>query len=541
MFVNYSDIAGHQNLFLDYMYEFENVEQFYLKNFRNYSVYPEIFQSLTHKPKAIRTEITNILKEQYANIRISHQTEINIESLNSTKTIAVVTGQQLGIFGGPLYTFYKIMTAIKLCSHFKNKFEGYNFVPVFWLEGDDHDFNEINHMSTLDPNNQVATIFYNDGNDEETNRGSVGNIALNENFNATLEEFYVNLKPTEFSEELKNIISDCYKTGESFKSAFRSLLHKIFDEYGLVLFDPQDVKVKKLLKPVFLKEIEDYRDHTKISVERSAQLEEIYHAQVKVKPVNLFYGDSTGRFLIEPDDHFFKLKNKKKKFTKDELTDLISSQPELFSPNVILRPICQDYLLPTGLYVAGPGEINYFAQVIPFYDVFNVVQPVIYPRASATILEKNTSGIVSKYNLSINNFFNTDNMLNQKVINSLSEVDIQKLFASVAENINESIESLRIPVTEIDKTLVDLLDKTKEKFEQQLFFINQKIDKAQERKHETIVRQLEKVKNSVFPENALQERVINFTYFANKYGINFFKWLINELAIDKFEHQVIEL
>lgn len=541
MFINYSDIAGHQNLFLDYVYEFENVEDFYLKNFRDFSNYTDIFQSLTYKPKGIRAELVSILKEQYSHEKTSHLTENNINLLNNSNTIAIVTGQQLGICGGPLYTLYKIITAIKLCSSLKSKFEGYNFVPVFWLEADDHDFNEINNFTIIDTNNQLKKFIYNDHIEEDINRGSVGNLNFNDEITNVILDFISSIKETDYTKGIHNLLKKSYKENNNIKLAFRELLKDMFDEYGLVIFDPQQKKVKELLIDIFLNEIENYRDYTSIAVQRSADLEELYHAQVKVKPINLFFSDSTGRHLIEPDENLFKLKNKKRKFTKEELIELIKSTPESFSPNVILRPICQDFLLPTGVYIAGPGEINYFAQVIPFYEIYNVVQPILYPRASVTILEKHISTLISKYDLNINNFFNVDNKLLQNIINSISEFNIQEIFAKTADEINQSMSQLNSPVASIDKTLLDLIEKSKEKFEQQLMYINQKVNKAQEQKHEVILRQLEKVKNSIFPNNSLQERTINYFYFSNKYGMNFYKWLINEIAIDKFEHQIIEL
>ena len=143
------------------------------------------------------------------------------------------------------------------------------------------------------------------------------------------------------------------------------MIFTLFDKYGLVLFDPQERELKQLLKPIFKNEILEFRTHTQKLVEKSAKLEEVYHAQVKIQPVNLFYHDDEGRYLIEPSDSEFKLKRKRKKFTQEELLELIETTPEKFSPNVLLRPICQDFLLPTVCYVGGPSEISYFAQVMP--------------------------------------------------------------------------------------------------------------------------------------------------------------------------------
>ena len=169
----------------------------------------------------------------------------------------------------------------------------------------------------------------------------------------------------------------------------------------MVIFDPQDAEVKKVLKPIFRKEITDFRNHSEKLVHISAKLEEEYHAQVKVRPINLFYSTDGGRYLIEPVENEFRLRRKRKKFTYDELMALIENSPERFSPNVLLRPICQDFLLPTAFYIGGPSEVSYFAQAIPLYNLYGVEPPFIYPRSSATLIEKNISSLLEKYNLKL--------------------------------------------------------------------------------------------------------------------------------------------
>ena len=170
-----------------------------------------------------------------------------------------------------------------------------------------------------------------------------------------------------------------YSPGRSLKEAFKELTFWLFDKYGLVIFDPQDSEIKDMLRPVFKKEITDFRKHTEKLVSVSAKLEDLYHAQVKVRPVNLFYSTDGGRFLIDPVENEFRLRKKRKKFTFEELSNLIDTESDKFSANVLLRPICQDYILPTAFYVGGPSEIAYFAQVMPLYEFYNIQAPVIYP------------------------------------------------------------------------------------------------------------------------------------------------------------------
>ncbi len=198
MYLNFADIPGYRNLFLDYVYEFENVQKFYENNFREISQYPETFKQLSAVERPHRKKLYEIIKSQYKFHKPSKLTQTNIEALQSEKTIAVVTGQQLGLFGGPLYTFYKAFTAIKLAANLKEIFDDYTFVPIFWMESDDHDFQEVRTTKIIDKNNNLKTIEYNDNLPTEINRGSVGNIIFNENINACINELSTNLRKTEF-------------------------------------------------------------------------------------------------------------------------------------------------------------------------------------------------------------------------------------------------------------------------------------------------------------------------------------------------------
>ena len=542
MFINFSDIPAHQNLFLDYLDEFENVERFYGKNFRATEQYLPFFKQLSEKDRPHRLKVAEILKAQYQNQKISKQTEQNIHALASEKTIAVLTGQQLGILGGPLYTIYKSITAIKLCNHLKENYDGFNFVPVFWLEGDDHDYDEVRNFSVLNNENQLLNLKYDDGHLEEINRGSIGSLKFNQNIESVINELTGSLRETEFKASLLDLVRSIYQPDKTFLEAFRELMIRLFDEYGLIIFNPLDSDVRKLLTPVFTKEITEFGEHTGDIVERSAELEEVYHAQVKVKPINLFYIEEKERLSIEPTDTGeYKLKGKRKKFTKDELLLQLDTSPEKFSPNVLLRPICQDYLFPTAFYIGGPGEISYFAQVSPLYKIYNIEEPFIYPRSSATIVEKGVQTILEKNSLTYTDIFSEEELLIQKILAASSDVNLESLFLNSQEEINSSLNQISDKLFFIDKTLLDLTSKSKQRIEETINFLKAKAVEAEKKKYESTIRQISKVRNVLYPNNNLQERELNWIYFANKYGMDIFKWIYNELAINKFEHQILEL
>jgi len=455
--------------------------------------------------------------------------------------MAIFTGQQLGVFGGPLYTIYKTITAIKLAQYLNERFDEFNFVPVFWLEGDDHDFKEVNSLTIINQENNLATLTYQDSLPEDEIRGSVGELVFTPGINNLLDELQTNLRKTEFTDSLISELREIYREGKTFKEAFRQLMFNYFDQYGVILFDPQQNGIKKLLKPIFQEELLNYRQHSEKLILRSAALEETYHAQVKVRPINLFMMYENGRYAIEPVDDQFRLKHKRVKFTQEELLQFITNSPELFSPNVILRPVCQDYLFQTAFYVGGPSEVSYFSQVLPLYEDFQIVPPLIYPRSSATIIEKGVQTVFDKYQLTLNDFFLNADQIAGKVISNLSDFDTEADFSRAQKDLETTIDVLKEKLLTLDKTIGDSADRYKQKILNTLNEFKGKANDAQKRKYETALRQTTKTSIAVFPNANLQERELNYFYFANKYGRHFIKILFEELAINKYEHQVINL
>jgi len=541
MFINFCDIPGHQNLFLDYMYEFDNVKDFYKYDFRDREQFKKIFKSISESDNTVRVRIKNILSAQYADLNPSAKTQKNIDLLAKDNALTIVTGQQLGILGGPLYTIYKIITVIKLSNHLNGRYDDFNFIPVFWLEGDDHDFNEVRAINVFNNDNLIKKIGYKEEVEPDEARKSIGITEFDESINEFFSQLEENLRDTEFKQPLLDKLKAIYEPGKTFKTSFRQLMHSLFDDFGLVMLDPQDKQIKDLLKPVFRKEINDFREHTQQLVHVSAKLEETYYAQVKIHPVNLFFSTDEGRYSIDPVDNEFRLKRKRKNFTKEELLELVENEPERFSPNVLLRPICQDYILPTAFYVGGPSEVSYFAQVLPLYDFYKIPAPIIYPRSSATLLETSIKKTLDKYDKSLIEIFLGVDDLKKNVIDSLTENNVDDIFNESQNEIDLTFDRLREKLFALDKTIADTSKKYRGKIFNALNELKGKAEQAQNQKFEVTLRQLDRAGTIIFPSANLQEREINFTYFVNKYGEEFIKKIFNELEIDKFEHQVIEL
>jgi bacillithiol synthase len=541
MFTNFSDIPGHSDLFLDYLYEFNNVKAFYKTNFRDKDEYLKHFKKISESSLEFRGEVSRILNSQYNGLDVSEKTRSNISLLEAKNTMAVVTGQQLGMFGGPLYTLYKIISAIKLSNYLSERYDDFNFVPVFWLEGDDHDIEEVRFFNLINENNEVIKIVYPEEIPDEGNKGSVGYLKFSESIEEVFRQTTENLRQTEFTNDLLLTLRKIYTPGKTFKDSFKELLLWLFDEYGLVILDPQDKKIKELLRPVFRQEVTGFRAHSEKLVNISAVLEENYHAQVKVRAVNMFYNYDEGRYLIEPADNDFRLRRKRKKFTTEELLNLIDTEPERFSPNVLLRPLCQDYILPTAFYVSGPGETAYFAQAIPLYEYYSVIPPIIYPRSSVTIIEKNIASLMEKFNLDIRDIFRCSGDIKTRIIQSVSDNNTDDIFKQTETQFEYAMDQLKEKLFEIDKTISDSSSKYKQKIFSYLGELKNKALEAQNKKHEVTIRQAERITASLFPNSNLQEREINMIYFLNKYGLSIIKQIFEETEINKFEHQVIRL
>ncbi len=540
MTIKYSEIPINPQLFIDYIEHFDKVKDFFLTNFRDEEALVKNLENF-NKDFEHRQKLVQILKKQYTDENISERTRHNIGAFLSENTFAIVTGQQLGILLGPLYTIYKVITSIKLADALNEKYPELKFVPIFWLEGDDHDFNEVNWIKILDNENSLTKITYEDGLDADTNRGPMGNYQFDLTIENFIEKISSSLRETEFKSELIDIVKKFYYPGASFKSSFVGLLKMFFDKYGLIVFDPQDVEVKDWLREIFKKDIENYQFISEELILRSAQLEENYHAQVKIKPINLFYIDDGGRYLIEPAGESFRLKGKRRKFTYEQLIAEINLSPEKFSPNVVLRPICQDFIFPTAYYVAGPSEICYHAQIYPYYAIHNLTPPILYPRASVTLIELKVQNILDKYNLKLQDFFNDLETLATNITDKNSDIVVQNVFEEIYNEMQTPFQKLKDNLIKIEPTLEDVINNAQNRVIQTLGVVKEKALAAQKKRNEIIFRQIYKTSNLLFPDEDLQEREINFIYFANKYSINVLDFIFENLDINLFEHQIIQI
>jgi len=531
--------GGYSDLFFDYLFDYRKVSPFFKGNFREGTSYEQVIQE-TGKRNVDRDTLADVLEEENRVLGASPRAFVNIALLRRPTTYAVVTGQQVGLFGGPLYTLFKMVTVVKLASYLKSKFPDSDFVPLFWLEGEDHDFLEVNHAGILTSESVPARIEYLHGEIlPDRNLGAIGELVFDESLTKTFEGLEGILQRTEYTGSLLERLRAHYRKGKSFNHAFAGWMNSLLGDKGIVFVSSNHPRLKHLLSPLFEREILEYPRTSQLVINQSAELEKAYHAQIKAKSLNLFMFHKGGRYLIEPREVDFSLKGTRHFIPKDELARIARENPENLSPNVVLRPICQDTLLPTVAYVAGPSEVAYHAQLKPAYEHFGTVQPIIFPRASASLLEERVQRAMDKYGLDLLELYGDTNKVTSKVVEQIAEVKLEQIFSSTSRHIHESLTELRFGLNEVDPTLLGTLDNAVTRIDQNIGVLKEKALAAQKRRNETAVRQVERAVNGLLPNGGLQEREINIIYFMNKYGPDVIDNMFTDLDIHAFAHQIL--
>ncbi len=538
--ISFSAIPKITPLYKDFLYDFDRVSRFYEQEGRDLASLKARAARVTAQPFA-RDVVADVLADQNRQAGAGEATFANIERLRQSDSVVVITGQQAGLFAGPLYTVFKALTAIKLAAALRE--EGVNAVPMFWIAAEDHDFEEVNHTRLVNREGQLVTVTYTACSPKEGK--PVGHVRLAEGVRENIDQLLAALPESEFIPQLATDLREAYQPGDSFAVAFGKLMMRWLGKFGVVLINPLDDRLKQVAGEIYARAFARTPEFAAQLVNESAALEAAgYHAQVFTshEAVPLFMLDEGRRTaMIRRDDGRFYLKNGEKSFAADELLDTVQRCPACFSPNVTLRPIVQDFLLPTVAYIGGPAEIAYFAQLRPNYTLLNRVEPVVLPRASFTLIEKRHAKTLSKYNLSFADLFNGPEETRKKVVEQSLDAGIAAVLDETEQVFETQLEKLRASLIAVDPTLADALKGGREKIVYQLSNLRTRFINNRSKRDETTAQQIERLFAVLYPNKGLQEREINFSYFAARYGYELIDRLYAEVGIGVNDHRLIYL
>jgi len=533
--LNYALLRGFPSLFVDYCTHFEQVAPYYPGDFRRPEIRKQKVDEVIQFPRE-RNTLVEILIKQNKNWALDEHTYANIEALLSPDTVAVVTGQQVGLFGGPLFTLYKTITTLQIAEQLAQE-TGKKVVPIFWLEDEDHDFEEIASTYILSGDTPIPITYT----PTQPPEGAVGRIVLDSAIQDTLATLRQALKETEHSDLLMEALQACYQPGTTLRDAFALWIKKLLPHSGLVLISPDDPELKRLSLPLFQKAIvqeELLFDQLKAI---SHTLEQEYHAQIHPRESNFFLLQDHQRIPLRKKGDQYYLPSSSQTWSKEELLHYLHTHPEVFSPNVVLRPLMQDYLLPTALYVAGPSEIAYFAQLKPLYHALDLPMPLLYPRASATLIEPAIRRILNRYELEPHELQEDLEVLFKRLVIERMETTVDIAFQNARIHLDQVFHELLPAISSIEPTLLHTTEATHVQCQKALDRLQQKVIKAEKRKHEQLKKHLERAKNHLFPKNQLQERILSPVYFLNLYGLQQAEKLQRTLLPDTCSHQLCYL
>jgi len=523
----------------DYLNDFGRVSGFFNGDFRDLAAFRRQTESVQAR-RLPRDVLASVLSEQNQLYGCGPETRDRIGKLAQEQTCAVVTGQQVGLFSGPLYTIYKAFTAIKLAERLNRSGLG-SFVPVFWLASDDHDLIEVDHLILLDSNNRLEDIRCPHPSDEL--KIPVAKIDLPPEISDCLRRLGELTPDSEFKTEILADLSEAYRLGRSWVEAFARWMTRLFKSYGLIFIDASDPRLKELGSDVFFREIEGDSAATPPALAASTRLREAgYDAQIRVHEgiLHVFYGEQ-GRRPIHRTAAAFELKDPPQTLRKEELLTLVKEKPFFFSPNVLLRPIYQDALLPTAAYIGGPGEIAYFAQMKGVYEKFGLPMPVIYPRTTATIVERKIDHILKKYDLNIPDFWRDADEIIRDQAQEQIPASLDKALRLTLSHLEQDMESLIREIAAFEPTLKEPAERTKGNTAQQWKILEKKILQAAVKRNEIAVQQIRKAADNLYPRGHLQERMFNIVPYLLKYGYAFMEMIDRSISIEESDHRIITM
>jgi len=444
-----------------------------------------------------------------------------ISLLKNENCFTVTTGHQLNIFTGPLFSIYKIITTIKLANELSRSYPEYQFVPVFWMASEDHDFEEISQFNIF---GKPITWNRNPG-------GAVGRMNLEE-----IQQVIENVKQLLGEDALGvEIFESAYMHSATLAEATRKIMHALFGALGLVVIDGDDTDLKRLFIPEMHEDLVTNKSFVAVT-ETSKQLSEIHKILVQPRPINLFYlGEGSRERIVKSENGNYEVLNTNLVFTVDELIAELNVRPDKFSPNVLLRPMYQEKILPNLAYIGGPGELQYWLQFKEAFITNNISFPILILRNCILFVDKSSSAKLEKLGLTVPDLFKSTDTLILKVLENSAEIHVGT--AEINSLIQKIYSELSNEWERLDASLVASVESEKQKALKGLSGLEEKARRAMKKKNESVVNQVKNLKEKLFPSGGLQERNENFLSFYSKSELNFIKDIIK--LSDPFEKQFV--
>jgi len=521
----------------DYAYDYAKVEPFFAGNPATPAAWADTIrrsQTTVRHPSALAA----VLAAQQSRRGAPAESRAAAARLADPSTRVIITGQQAGLFGGPLFTLLKALTAMKLAARVERE-HGTPVVPVFWIDAEDHDWAEVSGCTVLDDALTPRTIRLADlaGAGERP----IAGLTLSDDITGAIDELASALPDTEFRDEVVSGLRRAYQPGRGMAEAFGHWMETVLGPHGLVVYDSSDPAAKPLARDIFVKEIAQPGKTAELASVAGQQLvERGYHAQVTPHEgaISLFHLVS-GREAIKAVNGHATIGGHPTSL--EQLGVEAATTPEHFSPNVLLRPIVQDAIFPTICYVAGPNELAYLGQLKGIYAHFGIAMPLMYQRATATLVDSATVRFLSKYDLPLMSFQPRD----EKALNTLLESQlpptVEHALSSVTSLIAERMDALAQVVPQIDPTLEGTVRTTLGKMQHEMQTLHAKVIQAAKRKDETVRRQFQRAQSLTFPSGHPQEREVGFVWFLNRYGPALVSRLSEDVPLEMGQHVVLSI
>ncbi len=495
------EVGAFSSMFLDYLEGNESLLPFY-----NSAPTIEEFQKVIEN-RSFDTEkrlaLYDVLIQEYNRLEMSPLVEQNIFSLQDEKTFTVTTGHQLNIFTGPLYFIFKIVTTINLARKLKEAYPDYNFVPVYWMASEDHDFEEIRSFN----------LFGKKYTWETAQTGAVGRFAP-QSLNVVLEQL---------SESLE-IFERAYLDSSTLAEAVRVYCNELFGEEGLVVLDADDKRLKSIFAEIIKDDVTERKAHQLVQQTNDRLNELGYKSQAFAREINFFFLNGF-RDRIVGEDGLYRVNNHDLKFTPEEIIETIAGSPEKFSPNVIMRPLYQEVVLPNLAYIGGPAELIYWLQLKGVFDHYQVPYPILMPRNFGMVINKGMVKKLDKIGCRPEDLFKDAHQLKAEFLER--QGSNEHLLDHEKVGLAEVFEKIKIKAGSIDKSLEGFIGAESSKALKGLENVEKRLKKAQETQNDTIMKQIDSVKEKLFPGDGLQERHDNFLNFYLN-NPDFIKNLIDE-------------